>query len=139
MKAAIGTNNVECSTRLCMASAAAGFISTLGADVPPTCYADIEQADLFLIAGNNMAVSIPVLFQRLRNAKKQNGAKIIVVDPRKTKTAASADIHLQLWPGTDVALNNGLAHVLLKEGFVDEKRVEQYTSGTRSSSERSMG
>lgn len=129
MKAAIGTNNVECSTRLCMASAAAGFISTLGADIPPACYADIEQADLFLIAGNNMAVSIPVLFQRLRNAKKQNGAKIIVIDPRKTKTAASADIHLQLWPGTDVALNNGLAHVLLKEGFVDERQVEQYTSG----------
>jgi ferredoxin-nitrate reductase len=129
MKAALGTNNMECSTRLCMASTAVGFISTLGADAPPTCYADIEEADLFLIAGNNMAVSIPVLFRRVRAAKTKNGAKVIVVDPRRTETTAIADIHLQIRPGTDVALNNTLAHVLLKEGFVDEDRVEHYASG----------
>ncbi len=129
MKAAIGTNNVECSTRLCMASSAAGFISTLGADAPPTCYADVEEADLFFIAGNNMAVSLPILFRRVQAAKKKNGAKVIVVDPRRTETAAIADIHLQIRPGTDVALNNTLAHVLLKEGFVDVSRVEHYTSG----------
>ncbi len=129
MKAAIGTNNVECSTRLCMASSAVGFISTLGADAPPTSYADIEEADLFFIAGNNMAVSLPILFRRVQAAKKKNGARVIVVDPRRTETAAIADIHLQIRPGTDVALNNALAHVLLKEGFVDEARVEHYTSG----------
>ncbi|MCP4699820.1 MAG: molybdopterin-dependent oxidoreductase [Gammaproteobacteria bacterium] len=129
MKAAIGTNNVECSTRLCMSSTALGFISTLGADTPPACYADIEKADLFFIAGSNMAVSVPVLFRRIRAAKKQNNAKVIVIDPRRTKTADMADIHLQIRPGTDVALNNALAHVLLKEGFVDEDMVQRYTSG----------
>ncbi len=129
MKAAIGTNNMECSTRLCMASTAAGFISTLGADAPPTCYADIEEADLFLVAGQNAAVSVPVLFRRLQAAKKANGTRVVLIDPRRTETAAIADIHLQLRPGTDVALNNGLAHVLLKEGFVNEERVEHYASG----------
>jgi len=84
MKAAIGTNNIECSTRLCMASAAVGFISTLGADAPPACYTDVEKADLFLIAGCNMAVSIPVLYRRLKAAKEKNGTRIIIVDPRGT-------------------------------------------------------
>jgi anaerobic selenocysteine-containing dehydrogenase len=129
MKAAIGTNNMDCSTRLCMASTAIGFISSLGADAPPTCYDDIEESDLFLIAGNNMAVSVPVLFRRICAAKEENGTKVIVVDPRRTKTAAIADIHLQIRPGTDVALNNSLAHILLKEGFVDEDRVDHYASG----------
>jgi anaerobic selenocysteine-containing dehydrogenase len=129
MKAAIGTNNMECSTRLCMASSAIGFISTLGADAPPTCYADIEEADLFLIAGNNMAVSVPILYRRICAAKEKNAAKIIVIDPRRTETASIADIHLQIRPGTDVALNNALAHTLLKEGFVDEDRVDHYASG----------
>jgi anaerobic selenocysteine-containing dehydrogenase len=129
MKAAIGTNNMECSTRLCMASSAIGFVSTLGADAPPTCYADIEEADLFLIAGNNMAVSVPVLYRRICAAKEKNAAKVIVIDPRRTETAAIADIHLQIRPGTDVALNNTLAHILLQEGFVDEDRVDHYASG----------
>ncbi|MCP4664165.1 MAG: molybdopterin-dependent oxidoreductase [bacterium] len=129
MKGAIGSNNVECSTRLCMASSAAGFVSTLGADAPPTCYADIEEADLFFIAGNNMAVSLPTLFRRVRAAKEKNGAKVIVVDPRVSETAAIADLHLQIRPGTDVALNNALAHVLLKEGLVNEDAVDHYCSG----------
>ncbi len=129
MKAAIGTNNVECSTRICMASTAVGFVSTLGADAPPTCYADVDLSDLFLIAGSNLAVTAPVLFRRIQAAIKKNNAKIIVVDPRRTETAKIADIHLQISPGTDVALNNSIAHVLLKEGFVNEERVENYASG----------
>ncbi len=129
MRAAIGTNNLECSTRLCMASAAMGFHSTFGADAPPTCYDDIEEADLFLIAGNNMAISVPVLFRRLQRAKKDNGAKVIVIDPRRTSTAAIADIHLQIQPGTDVALNNALAFVLLEEGLVNEDRIKNFCTG----------
>lgn len=129
MKGMVGTNNVECSTRLCMSSTAVGFRSTLGADAPPACYADIELADVFFIAGNNMAVSVPVLFGRVQAAKERNDSQVIVVDPRRTETVAIADIHLQIRPGTDVALNNTLAHVLLKEGFVDEEKVESYASG----------
>lgn len=129
MKAAIGTNNVECSTRLCMSSTALGLISTLGIDAPPACYADIEEADLFFIAGNNMAVTLPVLFNRINTAKRTNGAKVIVVDPRRTETASIADIHLQIWPGTDVALNNGIAHILISEGCVNEEKTNLYCSG----------
>lgn len=129
MKGLIGTNNVECSTRLCMASTAAGFLSTIGADAPLTCYADIEEADLFFIAGSNMAISAPVIFERISLAKKNNGTRIIVVDPRITKTSLLADLHLRIRPGTDVALNNSLAYILLKEGFVDEENVEKYASG----------
>lgn len=129
MKGLIGTNNIECSTRLCMASTAAGFLSTIGADAPPTCYADIEEADLFFIAGNNMAHTVPVMFRRIIEAKEKNNARVIVVDPRRTRTSELADLHLQIRPGTDVALNNSIAYVLLKEGFVDEEQVEQYSSG----------
>jgi len=128
MKGCIGTNNVECSTRLCMASSAVGFMSTLGADAPPTCYDDIEQADLFFIAGNNMAVTLPTIFRRVKNVAAKD-AKVIVVDPRRTRTTKIADIHLQIRPGTDVALNNSLAHVLLHEGFVDEEKVAISCSG----------
>ena len=129
MKAAIGTNNIECTTRLCMSSSAMGFISTIGADAPPACYDDVEDADLIFIAGNNMAVSVPAIFSRVSAAKKENGTKVIVVDPRRTETASIADIHLQLQPGTDVALNNALAHVLFEEGYVDEDSVGEYASG----------
>ncbi|MCF6147630.1 MAG: molybdopterin-dependent oxidoreductase [Candidatus Kuenenia sp.] len=131
LKASIGSNNIESSTRLCMASSAMGFVSTIGADAPPACYDDIEMADLFFIAGNNMAVSVPVLFMRVARAKENNGAKVIVVDPRKSETSSIADIHLRIKPGTDVALNNALAHVLLKEGYVNEETVEEYASGLK--------
>lgn len=129
MKGGIGTNNMECSTRICMASSAAGFITVFGADAPPTCYEDIDIADCFLICGNNMAVSCPVLFGRVLKAKKRRNAKMIVVDPRRTPTVEAADLHLAIRPGTDVALNNAIAHLLLKEGYVDEKRVEAFASG----------
>jgi predicted molibdopterin-dependent oxidoreductase YjgC len=131
MKGYVGTNNVECTSRLCMASTAMGFISTFGADAPPTCYADIEEADVVLIAGNNMAVSVPVLFNRICAAKRKNNARVIVIDPRRSETASIADIHLQIKPGTDVALNNALAYVLLKEGFVHKEDVEHFTTGLR--------
>ena len=130
MKTVIGSNNVESTSRLCMVSTAMGLISTLGADAPPACYADIEEADLFFIAGNNMAVSLPVIFNRVRAAREKNShTKVIVVDPRKTETASIADIHLQLNPGTDVALNNSLAYVLINKGFIDEVFIKKYTTG----------
>jgi len=129
LKGGIGTNNLDCSTRLCMASTAAGFISVFGADAPPTCYEDVDLADCFLICGNNMAVSCPVLFGRVMTAKRERGAKIIVVDPRRTPTAQAADLHLPIRPGTDVALNNAMACVLLQEGYVREKEVEAFASG----------
>jgi len=129
MKGFIGSNNLECSTRLCMASTAMGFVSTIGTDAPPTSYEDIEEADLFFIAGYNMAVTSPVIFRRIKRAKKKNNAKVIVVDPRITPTAKLADIHLQIKPGTDVALNNAIAYILIKDKLIDEEKIELFASG----------
>lgn len=127
-KGLIGTNNVDTNSRLCMSSAVAGYKTTLGADAPPGCYEDIDLADCMLIAGSNMAFAHPILFRRVEDAKKNKpNLKIIVVDPRKTDTASSADLHLPILPGTDVTLFNAMLHVLLWEGFTDNTFIRNHT------------
>lgn len=129
-KGLIGTNNVDSNSRLCMSSAVAGYKATLGADAPPTCYEDIDHTGCLLIAGSNTAYAHPVLFRRIEAAKANNpDLKIIVVDPRKTDTAMSADLHLAILPGTDVALFNGMLHVLLWEGLLDNAFIKASTTG----------
>src|SRR3954471_8290522 len=91
-KGLIGTNNVDTNSRLCMSSAVAGYKATLGADAPPACYEDIDDAECIFIAGSNTAFAHPILFRRIEDAKARNPQlKIIVVDPRRTDTAAAAD------------------------------------------------
>jgi assimilatory nitrate reductase catalytic subunit len=115
-KGLIGTNNVDTNSRLCMSSAVAGYKQTLGADAPPACYDDVNDADCLFIAGSNTAFAHPVLFRRIEDARKRNPAmKIIVVDPRRTDTSAFADLHLPILPGTDVMLFNAMLHVVLWE------------------------
>ena len=129
-KGLIGTNNVDTNSRLCMSSAVAGYKLTLGADAPPTCYEDIDCADMIFIAGSNTAYAHPILFRRIEAAKeKRPDLKIIVVDPRRTDTAAFADLHLPILPGTDVALFNGLLHLLLWDGKVDQDFIAARTEG----------
>jgi assimilatory nitrate reductase catalytic subunit len=129
-KGVLGTNNIDTNSRLCMSSAVAGYKLTLGADAPPTCYEDIAHADCLFIAGSNMAWAHPVLYRRVEDARRARPAmKVIVADPRRTETAEQADLHLQLLPGTDVALFNGMLHVMLWEGLVDHAHIEQHTSG----------
>ncbi|PZP60696.1 MAG: nitrate reductase, partial [Delftia acidovorans] len=130
VKGLIGTNNIDTNSRLCMSSAVAGYKATLGADSVPTCYADIEHAHCFFIAGSNTAYAHPVLFRRIEEARRANPAvKMIVVDPRRTDTAASADLHLPILPGTDVALFNGMLHVMVWEGRLDRAFIEAHTTG----------
>jgi assimilatory nitrate reductase catalytic subunit len=129
-RALVGTNNIDSNSRLCMSSAVAGYKTTLGADAPPACYDDIELADCIFIAGSNTAWAHPVLFRRIEDAKAKNPAlKLIVVDPRRTATAEAADLHLAIQPGTDVALLNGMLHLLIWEGCVDRKFVAAHTEG----------
>jgi len=129
-KGLIGTNNVDTNSRLCMSSAVAGYKATLGADAPPACYEDIEQTNCLFIAGSNTAFAHPVLFRRIEDAKANNPAlKVIVVDPRRTDTAQFADLHLAILPGTDVALFNGLLHVMLWEGLLDMAYIRNHTEG----------
>ncbi len=129
-KGLIGTNNVDTNSRLCMSSAVSGYKLTLGADAPPGCYEDIDHAGLIFIAGSNTSYAHPILFRRIEAAKaKRPDLKIIVVDPRRTDTAAFADLHLPILPGTDVALFNGLLHLLLWDGRVDQSYIAAHTEG----------
>ncbi len=129
-KGLIGTNNIDTNSRLCMSSAVSGYKRTLGADAPPACYDDIAHADCLFIAGANMAYAHPVLFRRIEDARRANAdLKIIVVDPRRTDTAAGADLFLPIKPGTDVALFNGMLNVMLDECWLDDDYIAAHTRG----------
>jgi len=129
-KGLVGTNNIDTNSRLCMSSAVTGYKLSLGADGPPTCYEDLDHAHTVLIAGSNMAYAHPVLYRRLEAAREaQPGTRWIVVDPRRTDTAAMADLHLQIQPGTDVALFNGMLHHLIWEGWLDHGHIAGHTEG----------
>ncbi|MDE2146789.1 MAG: molybdopterin-dependent oxidoreductase [Burkholderiales bacterium] len=129
-KGLIGTNNIDSNSRLCMSSAVAGYKLTLGADAPPACYEDIDHADLLFIAGSNTAWAHPVLYRRIEDARRTRpGLRVVVVDPRRTETAAQADLHLALRPGSDVALCHGLLHLLLWEGLTDGAFIAAHTEG----------
>lgn len=129
-KGFLGTNNFDANSRLCMASAVAGYITSLGSDGPPATYKDIDVADCFFLIGTNTADCHPIVFNRIKERKKANPAvKIIVVDPRQTTTAKAADLHLAIRPGTDVALLNAMLYVLIRDQFTDPIFMEQHTSG----------
>ncbi len=129
-KGLIGTNNVDTNSRLCMSSAVAGYKATLGADAPPACYEDIDHAECLFIAGSNTAFAHPIIYRRIEEAKANKPTlKIVVVDPRRTDTAQAADLHLAILPGTDVALFNGMLHVMLWEGLLDMQYIREHTHG----------
>jgi assimilatory nitrate reductase catalytic subunit len=120
------TKNYDGNTTLCMASAVAGYKRTFGSDGPPGAYEDLAEADVVLLIGANIADNHPILCQRL----DQNPSKVlIVVDPRVTKTAMMADIHLPLKPRSDIALLNGIAHVLIEDGLLHRDYIARHTEG----------
>ena len=130
-KGFLGTNNVDSNSRLCMASAVSGYVTSLGADAPPGCYADIELADCFLLIGTNTAACHPVTFERIRRRKLMapERVKVIVADPRRTRTADIADLYLPIQPGADVALLNGVLHVLAQANLLDAQFIHRHTTG----------
>ncbi|WP_435592588.1 molybdopterin-dependent oxidoreductase [Nocardia sp. bgisy118] len=127
-KGFIGTNQIESNSRLCMASAGSGYKLSLGADGPPGSYDDFDHADVFFVIGANMADCHPILFLRMMDRVKA-GAKLIVVDPRRNATADKADLYLQIAPGTDLALLNGLLHLLVENGHTDTEFIAEFTEG----------
>ncbi len=129
-KGFLGTNNIDTNSRLCMSSAVVGYKKTFGEDSVPIAYADIELADTFLITGANPAWCHPILFRRIEKHKEDNpDVQIIVIDPRKTDSAAFADLHLQLIPGTDITLYNAIGLCLYKRGLIDEDFINNHTEG----------
>lgn len=127
-KGYLRTVNIESNSRLCMASAGTGYKQSLGADGPPGSYDDFDHADLFLVIGSNMADAHPILFLRMMERVKA-GARLVVVDPRRTATAEKADLFCQIRPGSDLALLNGLMHLLVEAGAVDHAFVAEHTRG----------
>ncbi|MFN3323569.1 MAG: molybdopterin oxidoreductase family protein [Bryobacteraceae bacterium] len=120
------TRNYDGNTTLCMASAVAGYKRSFGSDGPPGAYDDMETADVVLLIGANVADNHPILAQRL---ERRPGRVLIVVDPRVSKTAMMADIHLPIKPRTDIALLNGILHVLIAEGMIRRDYVDRATTG----------
>lgn len=123
-KAGFRSNNVDGNPRLCMSSAAFGYIQTFGKDEPMGCYEDLDHATCFFVIGANLAECHPVLFERIKLRLPK--AKMIVVDPRRTGTAARADRFLQIVPGTDLLLLNAMCQVIVRDGLVDRAFVEEH-------------
>ncbi len=129
MKGFIGSANVDTNSRLCMASSVAGHRRAFGSDTVPGNYADLDQADLIVLVGSNAAWCHPVLSQRMVRNRAERGAKIVVIDPRRTATAEEADLFLPIRPGTDTALFAGLLVHLADSGALDGAYIRRHTVG----------
>lgn len=129
LRGCLGTNNFDSNSRLCMSSAVAGYTQSFGSDGPPCCYEDLELTDCAFLIGTNTAECHPIVFNRLaKHHKKNRNVKMIVVDPRRTSTAEAADLHLAIRPGTDIDLLNGIAHLLMRWGKIDQSFIEECTN-----------
>jgi assimilatory nitrate reductase catalytic subunit len=122
----LGTRNYDGNTTLCMSTAVSGYKRTFGSDGPPGAYEDLERADVILLIGANIADNHPILWQRL----EANPSKtMIAVDPRVTKTAMLADLHLPVKPRSDLALINGIIHILIDSDLIDHEYIDAHTEG----------
>ena len=134
MKGFIGSANVDTNSRLCMSSTVAGQKRAFGSDTMPGCYQDLEQADLLVLTGSNLAWCHPVLFQRIKAVRQRRAAsdkplRVVVIDPRRTASCELADLHLAIRPGGDVALFNGLLGALARGGRINQSYVAAHTEG----------
>ncbi|MGI4950892.1 MAG: molybdopterin-dependent oxidoreductase [Janthinobacterium lividum] len=139
MKGFIGSANIDTNSRLCMSSSVAGHVRAFGADVVPGTYDDLEEADLVILVGSNLAWCHPVLFQRLQAARATRGTKLVVLDPRRTASCEDADLHLQLAVGSDVALFAGLLDHLDRAGAINQAWAGRHTTGLASALEAARG
>lgn len=127
VKAGLGTNNIDPNARLCMASAVTGFLATYGVDEPAGCYDDLDECDVLIMWGNNPAEMHPVLFSRVID-RRSRGEKVTLIDigTRRTRTSEHCQHHLLFKPHTDIAVANGILHLLLERGTYDRAFVEKH-------------
>lgn len=121
-----GTSNYDGNTTLCMSTAVAGYKRSFGSDGPPGAYEDLQRADVIFLIGANIAENHPILCQHLEANPRKT---LIVADPRVTKTAMMADLFLPLKPRSDIALINGMIHVLIQAGMIDREYIARHTTG----------
>jgi assimilatory nitrate reductase catalytic subunit len=132
MKGFIGSANIDTNSRLCMASSVAGHKRAFGTDTVPGTYADLDEADLIVLVGSNLAWCHPVLYQRIAAAKEARPSRLVVnIDPRRTATCDLADMHLRVAPDGDVALFNGLLAYLADHDHLDTEYVTAHVGGCR--------
>jgi assimilatory nitrate reductase catalytic subunit len=130
MKGFIGSANIDTNSRLCMASSVAGHKRAFGSDTVPGNYEDLEEADLIVLVGSNLAWCHPVLYQRIARAKElRPHMRIVLVDPRRTMTADIADLHLAVRADGDSALFVGLLNALARRGAIDRDYIAAHTNG----------
>ncbi len=130
MKGFIGTANVDTNSRLCMASAVAGYKRAFGADVVPCSYEDLDAAELIVLTGSNAAWTHPILYQRMAAAKQANpNLKVVLIDPRRTASCDIADLHLVIKPSSDGFLFDGLLKYLIDTESFDQDYIQNHTEG----------
>jgi assimilatory nitrate reductase catalytic subunit len=128
----LGTPFIDYNGRFCMSSAAAAGIKAFGIDRGlPFPLADIPAAQAILLIGSNLVETMPPVMQYF-DEQRRRGGSLIVVDPRATRTAQAATLHLQITPGSDAALANGLLHIVVRDGLIDQRYIEQRTAGWES-------
>jgi assimilatory nitrate reductase catalytic subunit len=131
MKGCLGAANIDTNSRLCMSSSVAGHKRAFGTDTVPGCYEDLEEADVVVLVGSNLAWCHPVLYQRILAARERRGGKpsLVVIDPRRTTTCDVAETHLPLKPGSDTALFNGLLVHLYQQNRLDPEFLDEHVAG----------
>ena len=129
MKGFLGSANVDTNSRLCMASSVAGHRRAFGSDTVPGIYSDLDEADLIVLVGSNAAWCHPILYQRMMANRRMRGAKVVVIDPRRTATAEDVDLFLPIAPGMDAALFSGLLVHLSDVLALDYEYIDAYVSG----------
>lgn len=126
-KFGMGMLHGDGNTRQCMATSVVAYKQAFGFDAPPYTYDDLEQSDVIVLVGSNLCIAHPILWQRICRNRQQ--PQVIVVDPRKTETAMAATLHLALRPKSDLTLFYGLAHLLIREGWLDADFIQASTEG----------
>jgi formate dehydrogenase alpha subunit len=126
-RAAVGTNNIDNCSRVCHSPTSLGLIRSLGESGGTNSFADIDVTRCLVVTGANPTEGHPVVGARMKEAVLR-GAKLVVIDPRRIELAQMADVHLQLKPGTNVAVYNGLAHVIVRDGLSDESFLRDRAS-----------
>lgn len=123
------TNNMDNASRFCHSTTVPALLSTVGSGVMTTSTTSIEEADCIFVAGPNLQETYPIIARKVIRAQ-QKGARVIVVDPRKTITVKNlADLYLQIYPATDAALLNGMMRIIIDEGLEDKEFIEKRTKG----------
>jgi len=129
VRGVIGTNNIDHCARLCHASSVVGGIAAFGQGAMTNSYSDFEKTDLFFVIGSNPTECHPIIGSIIKRRVRFAGAKLIVADPRSIELSEYASVRLAHRPGTDVALINGLMHVILREGLEDKDFIRERTEG----------